>query len=182
MRLAPLFILALLLRGAELSSVHYVYLLPMSGGLEQYVANRLTEKAVFQVVTDPKRADAVITDRLGEAFEQRLQELIPPPEPPEPPAPPPAAKPKESTKKDANEQEQSDEPKEKSKAKPLEKPGRFASISRAKGNLFLVDLKSHEVLWSVYEKPKNTSSEQLDRTAIRIVNRLSKRLAKKRSA
>ena len=37
-------------------------------GLDQYLANRLTDDHIFQVVTDPKQADAVFTDRIGEAF------------------------------------------------------------------------------------------------------------------
>ena len=35
-----------------------MYLLPMPNGLDQYLANRLTKVAFFQVVTDPKTADA----------------------------------------------------------------------------------------------------------------------------
>jgi hypothetical protein len=62
----------LTLAGAELSSVHTVYLLPMGSALDQYLANRLTSEHVFQVVTDPKLADAVFTDRIGSAFEEKL--------------------------------------------------------------------------------------------------------------
>ncbi|HEY1204319.1 MAG: hypothetical protein ABSH46_16780 [Bryobacteraceae bacterium] len=90
---------------AELTQVHKVYLLPMTNGLEQYLANRLTSLGVFQVVTDPKKADAIFTDRIGEAFESRQTEWFPerpakpasdekaPPAPPEvaAPAQPPAA-------------------------------------------------------------------------------------------
>src|SRR3982750_2480125 len=60
-----------------ISDVHSVYLLPMSGGLDQYLANRLG--GVFRVVTDPKLADAVFTDQLGESLEQKLAKLYPPP-------------------------------------------------------------------------------------------------------
>ncbi len=38
-------------------------------------AGRETLSQVFRVVTDPKLADAIFTDRLGEAFEQKLAEL-----------------------------------------------------------------------------------------------------------
>jgi hypothetical protein len=54
---------------ADLAGVHKVYVLPMARGLDQYLANRLTTEHVFQVVTDPKTADAVLTDRIGEGFE-----------------------------------------------------------------------------------------------------------------
>lgn len=82
---------------AELAQVHKVYLLPMTNGMEQYLANRLTSLGVFQVVTDPKKADAIFTDRIGEAFESRQDELFPqkPIRPASdetaPPAPPEAA-------------------------------------------------------------------------------------------
>jgi hypothetical protein len=52
----------------------------MSGGLDQHLANRLAAAQVFRVVTDPKLADAIFTDRLGEAFESKLAELYAPPD------------------------------------------------------------------------------------------------------
>src|SRR5208337_1515701 len=70
-----------LLGGAELSGVHTVYVLSMSKGLDQYLANRLTNDHVFQVVTDPKRADAFLTDRIGESLQSKLEEIFPPPAP-----------------------------------------------------------------------------------------------------
>jgi hypothetical protein len=66
---------------ADLSAVRTVYMMPMSRGLDQYLANRLTGERVFQVVTDPKLADAVFSDRIGEAFQAQLESLLPPPEP-----------------------------------------------------------------------------------------------------
>ena len=54
-----------------------VYLLPMSGGLDQYLAAQLTREHVLQVVADPKLADAVMTDHLGEAFEQTMAKIHP---------------------------------------------------------------------------------------------------------
>ena len=65
---------------AQLNSIKTVYLLPMGGGLDQYVANRLTAAGFFQVVTDPQIADAIFTDRLGEAFEARFHQLYIAPE------------------------------------------------------------------------------------------------------
>jgi cell division protein YceG involved in septum cleavage len=40
--------------------------------------------------------------------------------------------------------------------------------------VFLVGTKSREVLWSIYELPKDTSSKELDRIASAIVSRLKK--------
>jgi hypothetical protein len=54
-----------------------VYVLPMAGGLDQYLAAQLTHEKVLQVVADPKLADAVLTDRLGEAFERKLAQISP---------------------------------------------------------------------------------------------------------
>ena len=74
--------------GAErpgLRQVQTVYLMPMGYGLDQYLANRLTAEGVFEVVTDPKRADAVLTDQLGVGFERRFDELYPREKPPPPP-------------------------------------------------------------------------------------------------
>jgi hypothetical protein len=80
MRLLMCGLLASLVLGADVTGVKAVYLLPMAGGLDQYLANRLTGDQVFRVVTDPKLADAVFTDHLGEAFEKQLTGLYPPEE------------------------------------------------------------------------------------------------------
>jgi hypothetical protein len=52
-----------------------VYVLPMANGLDQYLAQRLNSDHVMKVVANPKIADVVLTDRLGEAFEQQLAEI-----------------------------------------------------------------------------------------------------------
>ena len=136
----------LLLYGADSSGVQTVYLLPMANGLDQYVANRLAASGVFYVTTDPKKADAIFTDKLGEAFEQRLDTLL---------LPPLEKSPKES------------------KAEERTAP-RVSSFSRSKGTMFLVDAATRAVLWSIYEPPKNTSPGELDRTAQRIVGALKR--------
>jgi hypothetical protein len=131
----------LLAYGADSSGVQSVYLLPMANGLDQYVANRLAASGVFHVTTDPKKADAIFTDRLGEAFELRLDSLLLPPV-----------------------EKSSKESKAEERAAP-----RVSTFSRTKGTMFLVDAATRAVLWSVYEPPKNTSPRELDRTAQRIV-------------
>ena len=67
---------------AALASAQYagpktVYILPMSAGLDQYIAQSLTKDHVMQVVADPKTAEVVMTDSLGQAFEQRMKEILP---------------------------------------------------------------------------------------------------------
>jgi hypothetical protein len=60
---------------AQGSPVHSIYILPMAGGLDQYLAERITRDHVMQVTADPKAADSVLTDRLGDAFEAQLDKL-----------------------------------------------------------------------------------------------------------
>jgi len=133
--------------GASAPGVQSVYVLPMAGGLDQYLANRLTAAGLFRVVTDPKLADAVFTEQLGAVFEQRLADLYAP---------------ADTSKGDADE-------------KP---PVRISSFSRGKGTIFLVDLKSHVVIWSGYQKRSGSTPDVLDRTAVNIVQQIKKQKAK----
>jgi hypothetical protein len=154
----------LLLSGAELSDVHTVYVLRMSKGLDQYLANRLTADKVFQIVTDPKLADAVFTDQIGEGFEAKLEELFPPPES-EKPAPP---------KKDEDEEAP---PPNKLMTETVNKlAAPTSSFGRSHGTVFLVGAKSRQVIWSAYEPAKGGASKDLDRTANDIVSRIRKDL------
>jgi hypothetical protein len=67
---------ALAMPAADLVEFKTVYLLPMSNGLDQFLAIKLTSGSVMQVVTDPKKADAILTDHIGNSFEQKLDELF----------------------------------------------------------------------------------------------------------
>ena len=144
--------LALACCAADLPAVESVYLLPMSNGLDQYLANRLAASGLFRVVADPNKAQAIFTERLGEAFEERLKTLLAP------------AEPKVSPEKKAEET-----------AAP-----RVSSLGRSKGTVFLVDAGTRTVLWSTYEKPRNSSPQEQDRTARRIVERLKADLKPKK--
>ena len=135
---------AALAAAAGLSEAQSVYLLPMAGGLDQYLANRLN--GVFRVVTDPKLADTVMTDQLGASFEQKLVELYPPAD----------AAPKDDEK--ANEE----------RARPV------SSFSRGKGTIFLVDLKSRAVIWSGYQKRTTTMPDEMHKIAGRIADQIKK--------
>jgi hypothetical protein len=154
------------------AEVQSVYILPMANGLDQFLANRLNAGKVFRVVTDPQMADALFTDRLGEGFERKYAELYPPPPPPPPPEPPKAEPAKEESKDAAaakGERPSIGDVKEETTA-------RVSTWGRGKGTIFLVDRKSRAVVWSTYEKPKNTSAGELNRTAGRIVDRLKEEL------
>jgi hypothetical protein len=150
--------------GAQLNTVQTVYFFPMGNGLDQYLANRLTAEGVLQVVTDPLKADAVFTDRLGEGFEAKFAEIYIAPE----------EEKRKAEEKKANERK-ADE-KESSgigdfAAKP---PARMSSFGRGSGTLFLVERKSQTVVWSVYDKPRDVTPRELDRVAGRVVEKLKK--------
>jgi len=135
----------------QLRQINTVYILAMSGGMDQYLANSLTSLGVLQVVTDPQKADAILTDRLGETFESKLKDLY---------EPQPASKDKD------------------------EKNNGFAtgtirvgSASRGRGNVFIVDRKTRSVLWSIHEPPKDSSTDEMSKTAQKIAKRLKTDLA-----
>jgi hypothetical protein len=119
---------------------------------------------VVQVVTDPSKAEAVLTERLGPAFEQRMQELLPKPKPAEPP------KEKEAGKKDTAGQT----PEIAAAARPA-----VSSLARSRGTVFLVSTATGAVLWSAFEPPKSTTPEELNRTAARITTLLGRELKRK---
>ncbi len=132
---------------AQLKDVKSVYFYPMSSGFEQHLANRIANEHVFQVVTDPKLADAVFTDDLSEAFLYKLDHIQKPATP---------ANTSGST----------------GSMTTGEVVPHGSSFTRGKGTLFLVDAKTKLVLWSIYRKPKNTTPSELNKAAKRIVNSL----------
>ena len=160
----------------QLHEVKRVYILAMSAGMDQYLANQLTKYGIFEVVTDPKKADAIVTDRVGESFENKLDELYPPPAPP---------KKVEETK--PAEDADSDHPKslreindERLSGLDLTGGYRPSTMGRGKGNIFIVSRESRSVLWSVYEPPKNNTSSELTKTAERVVKHLKEDLTDKK--
>lgn len=143
---------------SELLQIRHVYLLPMANGLDQYLANHLTRQGLVQVVADPSKADAILTDRLGKPFESRLEELYPQPKPAE-------EKPKEDEGENARAAGMD------LKVTPMERPSTFG---RGKGTVFLVHRGSRSVVWSTYERPRRTVPDELDRTAKRVAAQLGK--------
>lgn len=146
--------------GSELLQIRHVYLLPMANGFDQYLANHLTRQGLVQVVADPSKADAILTDRIGKAFEDKLEELYPHPKPVE--------------EKPAKEEEEADKPASMLmdlKVTPMDRPSTFG---RGKGTIFLVHRGSRAVVWSIYERPKRTMPDELDRTAKRVADEMGK--------
>ena len=134
---------------AEVFGVKTVYVLPMAGGLDQYLALQLTSEGVLQVVTDPRKADAILTDGIGARLEEKFTALYGAPVDPE---------------KDKDSKAGSDD-----FAHPAMQP-----LSRSRGLVFLVSRTSRDVLWSTYERPKNAQPADLRHAAEKIVDRLAK--------
>ena len=162
-----------LLCAADLGTARTVYVLSMSRGLDQYLANQLTSGHVLQVVTDPKLADVILTENIGEGFQAKLETISPTPEPDQPEAP---------DKDDKTADAPAPNAANPFLGEPMNKiaaVGTMSSFSRNKGVIFLVDAKSRQVLWSTYAPAKSAASKDLNRTASDIVSRLKKDLKKK---
>lgn len=134
----------------QLEAIHTVYLLPMGNALDQYLASRLTELGLFQVVADPQKADGIFTDKIGMALEQKLDELYPP----------------ETPKK--SEDEAADD-----RTAPGQRVGGF---SRGRGSIFLVDRRTRNVVWSMYAPVRGGMPDQVNSRAKSIVDHLRKDL------
>jgi hypothetical protein len=166
---------AILAFGTDLAEVKNVYVLKMAKGMDQYLANRITNEHLFQIVTDPKLADTILTEAIGEGFEAKLKELYPPPPTDTEESEEQPEKPEKTAKTvDDTVNTMSLISETSNKLAPL-----TTSWGRGKGTLFLVNAKSKEVVWSTYEVPKDGTSRELDRTAIDIVSRLKRELKKK---
>jgi hypothetical protein len=139
--------LFLVLAVAEIKTV---YLLPMTYSLDQFLAIRLTKGGVLQVVTDPKKADAIVSDHIGTALEEKLDSLY------------------GEHKMDDNKD------KDKDKDKSTYGTGPMAGGTHSKGAVFLVDPKTRNVLWSDYVRPKNAQPDELNHVADKIAGQLEK--------
>lgn len=134
---------------AAAPDIHNVYVLPMPGGLDQHLADRITRNHLYQVVTDPHAADAFLTTRIGPSFEQSMAGLFPP-----------ATEEKETSKKDAG-----------SGGTSVNHGGLKSTTSG--GTIFLVDARSRQVVWSDFEVTSNSTPKALDREAGRIAKKLA---------
>jgi hypothetical protein len=163
----------------ELLHIKTVYILPMRLGFDQYLANQLSQSGLLHVVTDPKKADGILTDHLGEAFEARLDEISPPPKPPTPPV---AETKAEATKTTSSADAADGEPETKAtkkKAKStatdataIDNPPLRGSFSSGRGNVFLVDMTTRVVLWSTFEQLDSAQPANLTHVAEYVVKDL----------
>lgn len=171
MKFLPVLFCAMSLWAADpaVREVKAVYLLPMTNGLDQYLANQLTKSGVVQVVTDPLKADAVFTDRVGEAFERKLADLY---------APKPVPKPQEP--EEADDKDKKKKAKAKSPADMIENESIVAarvgssSWGRGRGNIFLVQRSTGNVIWSTMGRPKDSTAENVDKVASKIAGELKR--------
>jgi hypothetical protein len=99
------------------------------------------------VVTDPNLADAVLSEYIGPALEEKLDTLY-------------------GEKKSAN-------PTEKEKPASFSS-GPLAAGARNKGAVFLVDRKTRNVIWSDYVRPKNGQADEVNHAADKIATQLEK--------
>jgi hypothetical protein len=152
----------------DLLGVKSVYILPMRSGFDQYLANELTSRGVVRVVTDPHRADAVLTDHLGQSFQQRMDDLFPQ-----------AAKPKakdaakESDSTEGGAQNAAADSAEESipDSRPI-----TSGISGGKGNVFLVGREGRAVLWSDFRNPRSRQPKDMKHTADSVASDLKRAL------
>ncbi len=131
--------------GAELAEYKTVYVLPMSSGLDQFLATKLTAGSVLQVVTDPQKADVIFTDRIGAAFEEKLDELY-------------GQKPKADDSDSAH-------------GSPR---GTSSPLTHGRGLIFLVDRKSRSIVWSTYVKPTSSTPDEMNHVASVVAHQLEK--------
>jgi hypothetical protein len=170
----------------ELLQIKTVYMLPMHFGFDQYLANELVRGGTVRVVLDPAKADAVFTDRLGDAVEQKLNAMYPPPpkEAPKPaaaapdtaaaaapdaattPAPVPDAGTKPTNSRSSRKSGAPDssyfsiyDAADGSGSRPQ------GSFSSGRGNIFLIDRHTRSVIWSYYEPPRSGQPADLKHTA-----------------
>jgi hypothetical protein len=129
----------------DIRAVKTVYLMPMGNGLDQYLADRIAREGFYTVVTDPERADAIFTDRIGESFERAMKDLYQPPK----------------------ETEEGD--------KFGSTPGRaHGGLSRARGTVFLVDRASRAVMWSTFVPVSGSQPTDVEKRARHIAEALAK--------
>jgi len=124
-----------------------VYIVPMANGLDRHLASRLTSSGAVWVVLDPENADAVLTDRVDEAFWTWSNAHY----------------------KTANKPYAALNDDDRSK---YERP----RMGGYRGTVFLVDPRNGVILWSIYEPTPDTSPNALDQAAVHVAINLKKSL------
>jgi hypothetical protein len=131
----------------------------MRHSLDQYLAEQLSVDGPFQVVVDPKLADAIMTERIDAPFLKAMDELLA--ERSAQSAEPEAAKPATTTSGGSLEEGLAEPP------RPANRP-----MGRPEGTIFLVHAASRRVLWSTFINQKDVLPKHLHNQARDIVDRL----------
>lgn len=140
---------------AELNQIQRVYVLPMTAGFDQYLVNHLRGLPNLRIVTDPTKADAYFTDRLGVSFETKLKDF-------------------DEKTKEQNEPPKTEEELAAQKQGFKLAPPITSNLGRGKGTIFLVERSSRNVVWSNYNKPKDYQPKTLDRVAEKVADAFKK--------
>ena len=151
------------LPGADLRNIRSVYAWPMTKSFDQYLAQQITAEDVFDVVVDPKLAEAILTDRIDAPFLAAMDELFPLP----------GEEAEEEGKDEDAEDASSDESIEAGGA--MKRP-KNRVLGRPRGTLFLVDVHSRRVVWSTYLKEYEATPNKLNQLAGDVVARLKEAL------
>lgn len=133
----------------------------MRHSLDQYLAEQLSADGPFQVVVDPKLADAIMTERIDAPFLEAMDELL-------------AERDKEAGKTEAAASSSTsggsvEEGLE--SVRPANRP-----MGRPQGTIFLVHAASRRVLWSTFINQKDVLPKNLHGQARDVVGRLKKEL------
>lgn len=133
----------------------------MANGFDQYLANRLRSVSQIRVVTEAAKADAIFTDKIGPAFEARLEEMET------------AAKEKAASDAPALPSDPA-APISADNSRMKFAPKVVSSIGRGRGTYFLVDRRSRIVLWSTFQTSKDTQPHSMNEKAHKVSVELSK--------
>lgn len=146
-------LLAVPLGQAQLRDSQPVYFWPMQHSFDQYLAEAVNGADALTVTFDPKRAKAIMTERIDAPFLHAIEELFP------------------TEEADVEETDDSIEGEfelSRTKNRPLGRP---------QGTLFLVDVETRRVIWSTYLGELEPDSKDLHKEALRVVEEIAARVA-----
>ena len=139
---------------ADLSSAGPVYLWPMRGAFDQYVASALTASSALTVTVDPASAKTVMTDRVDQKFFQGMSEVF-------------------DAKTEAAEKTDDAPDSIEAGGFQLQRPPN-APVSRSQGTIFLVDVQTRQVVWSTFIGELDNRPKKLHGEAKGVVSELRK--------
>lgn len=157
---------------ADLSSIGPVYVWPMNGALDQYVAEQATSTGVFGVTVDPARAKTVMTDHIDAKFFEGMSEVFV-----DEAAVAAAAAAKAKAKEDGDDADDDDAATGSIESglaanRPANRPR-----SSPKGTVFLVNIQTREVIWSTFLGDFDRSPKKLHRKAAQVIGSLTKSMS-----